>query len=74
MTTPTLAMESSLAIVAGSDTTSTALSNALFHLLTTPAALAALRAELDAAAGNAAYDVPWEAAQLADLPYLNAIM
>jgi cytochrome P450 len=55
MTTPTLAMESSLAIVAGSDTTSTALSNALFHLLTTPSALAALRTELDGAAGDAAF-------------------
>jgi cytochrome P450 len=74
MTTPTLAMESTLAIVAGSDTTSTALSNALFHLLTTPSALEALRAELDTAAGNAGFDVPFEATQLADLPYLNAIM
>jgi cytochrome P450 len=74
MTTPTLAMESTLAIVAGSDTTSTALSNALFHLLTTPAALAALRAELDGAAGDAAFDIPFEASQLAELPYLNAVM
>jgi hypothetical protein len=47
MTTPTLALESTLAVVAGLDMTSTALSNALFHLLTMPAALAALRAELE---------------------------
>jgi cytochrome P450 len=74
MSTSTLAMESMLAITAGSDTTSTALSNALFHLLTAPGVFGKLRTELDAAAGNASFDVPFEPSQLTDLPFLNGVM
>jgi cytochrome P450 len=67
-------MEAGLAIVAGSDTTSTALANALFYMLTTPGTFATLRAELDAAADGAAFDVDMDTAALAGLPYLNAVM
>jgi cytochrome P450 len=74
MSTATLAMESMLAIVAGSDTTSTALSNAFFYLLTVPGVFGKLRAELDAVAGNASFDVSLTAAQLTDLPFLNGVM
>jgi cytochrome P450 len=74
MSTVTLAMESQLAIGAGSETTSTALSNAFFYLLTVPGTFNKLRTELDAAAGNASFDVAFEPGQLADLPFLNGVM
>jgi hypothetical protein len=74
MSSVTLAMESLLAIGAGSDTTSTALSNAVFYLLTVPGVFNQLRDELDAVAGNASVDVPFKSNQLADLPFLNAVM
>jgi cytochrome P450 len=74
MSNTTLALESTLAIVAGSDTTSTTLSNILFYLLQMPGVHSKLRAELDAAAGGAALDVELDVKTLAGLPYLNAIM
>jgi hypothetical protein len=70
----TLTLESGLAIVAGSDTTSTTLANALFYLLHTPGAYSKLRAELDAAAFGAALDVELDSKTLADLPLLNGVM
>jgi cytochrome P450 len=74
METPTLAVESALVIVAGSDTTSAALSNALFYLLHTPGAYAKLRAELDVAAAGASLDIELDAATLVELPFLDAVM
>jgi cytochrome P450 len=74
MSSVTLAMESMLAIGAGSDTTSTALSNAVFYVLTVPGVFDQLRDELDTVAGNASFDVPFETSQLTDLPFLNAVM
>jgi cytochrome P450 len=74
MPTATLAHESMLAMGAGSGTTSAALSNALFYLLTMPGAFGKLRTELDAVAGNASFDVSFKAAQLTDLPFLNGVM
>jgi cytochrome P450 len=74
MSTTTLAHESMLAMGAGSGTTSAALSNALFYLLTVPGAFGKLRTELDAVAGNASFDVSFKAAQLTDLPFLNGVM
>jgi cytochrome P450 len=67
----TLAAEASLAIVAGSDTTSTALANALFYLISHPASMARLREELDGTAPPGE-DVPPEA--LSELPYLQAVL
>jgi cytochrome P450 len=74
MSTGTLALESQVAIGAGSGTTSTAMSNAIFYLITVPLVFGKLRAELDAALDNANLDVPVQASLLADLPYLNAVM
>ncbi len=54
-------------IVAGHETTSTALAWALFHLHRSPAALASLRAELDALGDSPSIDA------LAQLPYLGAV-
>jgi cytochrome P450 len=70
----TLGMEAGFVMVAGSDTTSGALSNALFYLLTVPGPFKALRAELDAVADGAAFDIDMDSAVLASLPYLNAVM
>ena len=46
--TPIVILDSGLAIIAGSDTTATAMSNILFCLLTHPEAYARLQAEVDA--------------------------
>jgi cytochrome P450 len=74
-----LAQEAGLAIVAGSDTTGTAMANAFFYFMETPSVYTRLRAELDAAAsegtdGMAAYDIEIEENKLSTLPYLNAII
>jgi cytochrome P450 len=71
----TLAREAMLAMIAGAETTSTALSNALFYLTTHPYKFQRLRAELDAAAGPAAsLSTLIESDKLAGLPYLQAII
>lgn len=54
-------------IVAGHDTTTTALTWALFHLYRSPEALAALRTELDAKGPQPSID------ELGQLPYLGAV-
>lgn len=75
MNTHTLMGESMLAIIAGSDTTSTALANLVFYLLSQPECFVRLRQELDIAAGDgAAYDVEIEAEKLVELKYLQAII
>jgi cytochrome P450 len=75
LTLKSLTTEASLAIIAGSDTTSAALANAIVYLLANPYHLTRLRAELDAAAGEGAvYDVDIEADKLAHLEYLQAII
>jgi cytochrome P450 len=71
----TLVSEASLSIIAGSDTTGTALSNAMVYLISRPECFARLRAELDAAAGEgAAYDVEIAPERLVKLEYLQAII
>jgi hypothetical protein len=75
MNSETLAHEASLVIIAGSESTGTALANVLFFLLTHPACMTRLRAELDAAAGlGAAYDVEIESHRIVDLRYLQAVI
>jgi cytochrome P450 len=70
----TLASEATLAIIAGSDTTSTALSNAVFYLIQHPAVLSRLRRELDVAAGEGSpYDAQLDT-DLASLKYLQAVI
>lgn len=64
-----------VALIAGSDTTGTALANTMFYLMTYPECMARLRAELDVAAGEgAAYDVDIETDTLVELKYLKAVM
>lgn len=64
--------DGALAVVAGSDTTSSVLSNLFFALLTHPDTYARLKAEVDL------YYPPGEDAlntkHHADMPYLNAVM
>jgi cytochrome P450 len=63
---------------AGSETTAISLSSVFYYLLKTPAALAALRAEIDAAAADGLFSdyetglVTWHEAQR--LPYLDAVV
>jgi cytochrome P450 len=75
LNTPLLEWETSLTIGAGWDTTGTALSNALFHLITQPTIFVKLRKELDHAAGiGATYDIAIENSRLAELSFLQAVM
>ncbi|KAJ7157762.1 cytochrome P450 [Mycena filopes] len=60
-----------LAIIAGSDTTSTVLSNTFYFLLTHPESYKRLRLELDQAFPD---KEPIDAALLSSLPYLNAVI
>jgi cytochrome P450 len=72
-----LVQEGALAIVAGSDTTSTALANALAYLLSNPASMKRLKVELDEAAERGSLtsrEDPLDFDLLAELPYLNAVM
>jgi cytochrome P450 len=67
-------MEATVAIIAGSDTTGTALANAVCFILEHPAVLSTLRAEVDAAAGeNTSFDAPLDV-DLAKLKYLQAVI
>ena len=58
-----------LAIVAGSDTTSNAITNVLYHLMTNPTAYKRLQAEIDELGDNVLV-----CATQMNLPYLNAVM
>lgn len=61
-----------MAIIAGSDTTSTALANAYKYLLTHPHTYIRLRKEVDDA--FPADTVKLDTSALGRLPYLNAVM
>jgi cytochrome P450 len=75
MTADTLAQEATLATVAGSDTTGTALSNAMFYLLTNPVAFDRLSAEVDSITKeNEDQEAPLDSTRLAELPFLQAVM
>jgi cytochrome P450 len=71
-----MGLDALLAMGAGSDTTSTALSNAIYYLISYPAVFTRLRAELDAVAGEegASYDAPLDSDHLAKLKYLQAVI
>lgn len=62
-----------MAIVAGADTTTTALSGIFYYLMTHPSACKKLQAEIDATfpplEGN-----PFDTSTLASMPYLNAVI
>jgi cytochrome P450 len=74
MNTSTLAVEAALAIVAGSDTNGTALSNIIFYLLKHPEHYTRLWAELDAAGEGASYDVDVNPDQLIELKFFQAVI
>lgn len=68
-----------LAIVAGSDTTSSVLSNVFYYLLRHPTCHARLRAEIDEAfgsnsSGDGSESAVLEIDKLTNLSYLNAVM
>jgi cytochrome P450 len=71
-----MGLEALLAMGAGSDTTSTALANIIYYLISYPVVFARLRAELDAVAGEegASYDAPLDSDHLAELKYLQAVI
>lgn len=58
-----------LAIIAGSDTTSTAVTVVLYHLMTNPTAYRRLQAEIDELGDNVV-----DCATQVHLPYLNAVL
>jgi cytochrome P450 len=68
----TLVGEATLAVAAGSDTTGTALTNAIFHLNAQPEILLRLRKEVDSATLDDSGD--FDLVRLAGLSYLNAII
>jgi cytochrome P450 len=73
----TLEYEAVLAMVAGSDTTSTAMANSVFYLMENPKYYARLRAELDEAAEKSeitSVEDHLDVHVLATLPFLNAVM
>ena len=61
------------AIVAGADTTSTVLGGLFFYLLSNPGILDRLRKEIDTEFPLGEGE-PFDAAKLAAMPYLNAVM
>ena len=65
--------DAKVTIVAGSDTTSTTLANLFFYLITNQEVFSSLRAELDQAFPPEEGDL-FDFSQLAELPYLNAVM
>ena len=68
-----LSENTKVAIVAGSDTTSTTLSNMFYFLLTNPRDFGRLREELDRAFPPGEGD-PFDFTKLSELPILNAVM
>lgn len=62
-----------LAIVAGSDTTSTTLSGIFFHLLSNPQYYGRLQKEVDEAFPPGEGE-PFDGTKLAEMKFLNAVM
>ncbi|KAJ7146770.1 cytochrome P450 [Mycena epipterygia] len=69
---PLVVSNSLLAIIAGSDTSATAISNTFFFLLSHPESYKRLQMELDEAFPPGTKE-PSDAAKLSSLPYLNAV-
>ncbi|KAJ7255067.1 cytochrome P450 [Mycena haematopus] len=70
---PLMVSNSLLAIVAGSDTSSTVMANTFFFLLSHPESYKRLQSELDESFPRGDKE-PTDAAVLASLPYLNAVI
>ncbi|KAK4184486.1 Pisatin demethylase [Podospora australis] len=61
-------------LVAGSDTTATAIRATLLYIITTPRVYNALQAEIDAAIRSGAISSPITNAEAAELPYLQGVI
>jgi cytochrome P450 len=61
-------------IMAGSDTTSSAIRSTFLRLLTSPRALSKLRAEIDAAVADGRTSTPIQQSEAKQLPYLQAVI
>ncbi|KAJ7590095.1 cytochrome P450 [Mycena floridula] len=68
---PILVSETSLALVAGSDTTASVLCNIFYYILSNPSSYNQLASEIDAFGAS---DLGFNQAALAKLPYLNAVI
>lgn len=67
--------DASLVLVAGSDTTATALDNILYELLRNPESYSRLRAEVDGYFPPDEHAHPFvDSTKLAEMPFLNAVM
>ncbi|AEO61226.1 cytochrome P450 monooxygenase [Thermothelomyces thermophilus ATCC 42464] len=66
--------ESLVQIVAGSDTTATAIRTGLLYLMTNPRAYRALQAEIDEGIRDGRISSPITSAEAAKLPYLQAVI
>ena len=62
-----------LAVIAGSDTTASVLSNTCYYLMQNPSDYDALRQEVDKAFPLGEGD-PFDSTKLASMKYLNAVM
>ena len=65
--------DGTLAIIAGSDTTSTTLSGLFYHLLSNPLDYQRLQKEIDQAFPHGEGD-PFDTLKLSQLPFLNSVM
>jgi cytochrome P450 len=65
--------DSGLAIVAGSDTTATVLAHLFWHIMSEPEIYSRLQKEVDEAFPRSEGD-PFDAAKLADMSFLDAVM
>jgi cytochrome P450 len=61
-------------IMAGSDTTSSAIRSTMLRLLTSPRVLAKLRAEIDSAVASGRASTPIKQSESKQLPYLQAVI
>ena len=73
LTDKELNSDGSLAIIAGSDTTSTTLSGLFYYILSNAVEYKRLQAEIDTAFPPGEGD-PFDTTMLAEMPYLNAVM
>ena len=61
-------------IIAGSDTTSSAIRSTMLRLLTSPRVLAELRAEINSAVADGRASTPIQQSEAKELPYLQAVI
>lgn len=72
-TDPEIISDGLLAIIAGSDTTSTTLSGLFYYLMSSPLDYQRLQKEIDTAFPPGEGD-PFDTLKLSEMPFLNAVM